>query len=157
MIKIKNIFRKKKSEYTPFRKETISEVSIYTQHGIMFEWCEVSDNSHNQVFSDHYMKILRKRTKLDENGFVEHKDTKIDHPLTGKKIRLVEDGVKREVWVESVHKHWYWGYYLVILFYTVMDNGGHSHGTRIFENINCHFPTILDDIEENRKNIEFDI
>lgn len=151
-------FLKKKQPkvYTPFRQETISEVSVHTQHGVMFEWCEVSDGSHNQVFTDHYMKIYRKRSELDEKGFIKHnRDTKIDHPLTGKKIILVEDGVEREVWVESVHKHWYWGSYLVILFYTIMDNGGHSHGTRSFENINCHFPSILDDIEENRKNMKF--
>jgi hypothetical protein len=140
--------KKTKPEFTPFRKEHISGISTDTQHGVMFEWCEVSDGSYNQVFSDNYMKVYRQRGK-------QPKDTKIDHPLTGKKITLVEDGKEREVWVESVHKHWYWGYYLVILFYTVMDNGGHSHGTRTFENINCHFPIILDDIEENQKNIKY--
>jgi len=141
--------KKKKKEYTPFRKERYSEISLYTQFGLMFEWDE-PDGSHNMAFSDHYMKIYRKRCP-------EPRETRIEHPLTGKKITLIEDGKEREVWVESVHKHWYWGHYLVILYYTVMENGGHSHGTRNFENINCHFPTILDDIEETRKNMKFEI
>lgn len=134
---------------SPFRKETISELTVQTQKGVMYEWCEVSDQSHNLFFSDHYMKVRRAR----EKDCV--KSTEVEnHPLVGKKIIITNDEDGREVWVESVHKHWYMGYYLVALYYTIMDNGGHSHGTRAFENINCHCPCMLDDIEENQKSMK---
>jgi hypothetical protein len=117
----------------------------------MYEWCEVSDQSHNLFFLDHYMKVRQKR----EKDCV--KSIKIEnHPLEGKKIHLNGVNGEREVWVESVHTHWFMGYYLVILYYTIMKNGNHSHGTRIFKNINCHCPPILVDIEENQKTTLFD-
>jgi len=81
-----------------FRKERISEITQWTQRGVMWEWCEVSDNSQNQYFSDHWSNVRRVRK-------IEPKDTKIEHELTGKKILI--DG--RELTIVSIHKHWFMG------------------------------------------------
>ena len=121
-----------------FRKERISEITEWTQRGVMWEWCEVSDNSQNQYFSDHWSNVRRVRK-------IESKDTKVEHELTGKKILI--DG--RELTVVSIHKHWFLGFYLIILF--VDEN--ESHGTFSFQNISCHCPTITEDIENNKKRI----
>jgi hypothetical protein len=127
-----------------FRKERYSEYTQNTQFGVMVEWFDKKDNSKNQFFSGHYSRILRAINK-------QWGDTKVEHELTGKKIFI--DG--EEHWVESVHKHWNIGYYLVILYYRVMENGGHSHGTLYYENITCHDPFTLETIEETKKILTF--
>jgi hypothetical protein len=127
-----------------FRKEKYSDITQNTQFGTMWEWDE-NDGSHNQFFSEHYTKILRARNhEFGDNSPIEHE-------LTGKKIFI--DGEER--WVESVHKHWFIGYYLVLLYYKIMEDGGHSHGVFEYENINSHCPTILEYIEENKERIKF--
>ncbi len=154
-----NFFKKKKKkEYTPFRKERISNISLYTQHGVMFEWFDINDSSQNLIFSDHYMKVRRAKDEILRKDIYSAKFSREivevkNHHLIGKKILISNTKKEREVYVQSVHKQWYWGYYLVILYYTIMDNGNHSHGVIEFENINCHHPTILDSIEKN-KNIK---
>ena len=50
--------------------------------------------------------------------------------------------------VEKVLKHWYLGNYLVLL----LNNGHDSHVLVYWENISCVEPTVLESINENRKN-----
>ena len=106
-----------KIKHMSFRKERYSDITQNTQFGCMWEWNDQKDDSHNQFFSDHYMNIRKARNIQFE------KNNTVDHELTGKKVLI--DG--KEYWVESVHKHWFIGYYLVLLYYNVMENGGHSH------------------------------
>lgn len=128
----------------PFRKDRISNISQHTQNGVMFEWCDVEDQCQKQFFLNHYMNILRaKKINFD------NRNDPVEHILTGKKFLC--DG--RELYIQSVHKHWFMGYYYVLLYYSIMENGNHSHGTLSYENISCHYPDILDEIEENRNKI----
>lgn len=126
-----------------FRLEKYSKYSYRTQFGTMWEWDE-KDGSHNQFFTDHYLRIINARG-------IKFGDNIIEHELTGKKVLI--DGKER--WVESVHKHWNMGYYLVLLYYKVMENGGHSHGTFYYENINSHCPFTTNEIKKNKKRIKF--
>ena len=114
---------------------------------------------------DHYMKVRREREKLGlptfndlypENGRV------FNHNLEGKKIVRVEDG--KEYTIESVHKHWYQGWYICLLVYSLSETEselltkeiidgkryGHSHNFIFWENINCQYDIILESIGENR-------
>ena len=123
-----------------FRKERYSKYTQNTQNGVMWEWDE-KDGSHNQFFPSLYLKILHERN-IDLN-----KDTRIkNHELIGKKILV--NGEER--WVDTVHKHWDIGYYVVVLYYRIMENGGHSHGSFFYENINSHSPFVLDEIKKNQ-------
>jgi hypothetical protein len=65
-----------------------------------------------------------------------------DHPLVGKKI--FDYHKNEELNIESVHKHWYGGWYIVLL---VEHNK--SHGQVLFQNISCLHPVIIEDIEES--------
>ena len=68
----------------------------------------------------------------------------VDHPFLGKKF-LREDGY---VVFTQIVKHWYGGYYYFGV-YEVNDSG--SHGTACIENINCINDTILELIEDFKK------
>ena len=70
---------------------------------------------------------------------------------TGKKYIL--DGVTH--YVQATHKHYQRGYYIMLLTYTIMDNGHLSHGNLIIENINSKDSIIIESSAEN-KNIVFE-
>lgn len=70
------------------------------------------------------------------------------HKLEGVKIH--DKTGNRYVTVESVHKHWYKGWYYVILYYTEYEHFGEihkSHGTLTYQNISCTDSTILECIQ----------
>jgi len=70
--------------------------------------------------------------------------TKVDLPnhfLVGR--RIFDHHKQRELNIQSVHKHWYGGWYLVLL----VEHDG-SHGLVLYENISCFHPIILEQIEE---------
>jgi len=88
------------------------------------------------------------------------------HELEGQKF--YEKDTNQEYTIDHVCKHWYHGWYLIVVVYKYYElsenspfdyeiiNGkkyGRSHGTRMWENINCIHDVILDSIEENKKNI----
>ena len=98
----------------------------------------------------HYERVRRERTKVGlpvgspKNGLIE------DHPLKGKKIipsHREEIGI-----IQNVYKHWYHGYYLMLL---VNYNG--SHGNVWWENINCENEIILDSIAESRRDFRLEV
>ena len=114
---------------------------------------------------DHYMKVRKERQKrglpmfedlYPDNGRI------FDHELEGKKIIRVSDN--KEYTIQSVHKHWYEGWYIMILAYSLSETTselltkeiidgkryGHSHTTLFWENISCHYDIILEGIEENK-------
>lgn len=65
------------------------------------------------------------------------------HPLLNKVLIDIEDD--RELVIESVHRHWYIGYYWIILY---RINGTKSHGTCIYKNENCVDSTILEGVND---------
>ncbi len=75
------------------------------------------------------------------------------HPLLNKiLIDNNENKNKRELIIESIHKHWHIGYYWCLVYRTV---GTKSHGTLYFKNINSIDSTILESIDRARTNITF--
>lgn len=72
------------------------------------------------------------------------------HPLLGKKIHDLEDD--RILIIESVHTHWYFGFYKCLVY---RMEGTRSHGTLIYENINCYDETVLEILEENKDKFVF--
>jgi len=76
----------------------------------------------------------------------ETKLTNIDlpnHDLVGRK--LLDQHEQRTYAIRSASKHWYGGWYLVLL----IEHDG-SHGSLIYENISCFHPLILEQIEESK-------
>lgn len=75
------------------------------------------------------------------------------HPLLNKiLIDSREDENERELVIESIHKHWYNGYYWVLVYRV---NGTKSHGTLFYKNINSIDSTIIEGIEETINNVTF--
>lgn len=72
------------------------------------------------------------------------------HPLLNKIIIDSRDGQK--VIIESVHKHWYNGYYWCIVYRTL---GTRSHGTLYYKNENSIDSTIIEAVEETINNWKF--
>jgi hypothetical protein len=60
----------------------------------------------------------------------------------------------RYITIQSVHRHWYCGWYKVVLYYTEYLHLGEikkSHGTLCYENENCTEEIVLENIRENRE------
>ena len=72
-----------------------------------------------------------------------------NHPFENFKIILPNRKKENDIFVESVHQHWDKGYYLYVLYYTIMDNGNKSHGGFMWKNINSQCPFINSYIKEN--------
>lgn len=67
-----------------------------------------------------------------------------DHPLIGK--RLYGRNANKEYTVVSVNKHWYNGWYEVLL----LEDNKKSSRLLIWKNIDCKEESILKSIDENR-------
>jgi len=122
-----------------------------------------------QFNEPHYSKVYHKRKLLNlplfsdlypESGRI------FGHEMEGKKI-LDDD---QEYTIQSVHKHWYHGWYYIFVVYKYyklhenspfefeMINGekcGKSHGTRYWKNISCVNDIILTSIKESEENLIF--
>lgn len=105
-----------------------------------------------RFFSDHYLKVRRYR---ESRGLTTMKDFMfpdngriIDHPLIDKEF---EKKGKRYI-VESVHKHWYMGWYELAV---ARQAGTKSHGTFMIKSYNCSYDVVLEAIEENDKEIKW--
>lgn len=70
-----------------------------------------------------------------------------EHAFLGKKILW---GKKKYI-IESIHKQWYCGFYLVAL----IRDKNNSHGCVYIENISCHDHNILDGVKEFSKKATF--
>lgn len=106
----------------------------------------------SRFYSDHYQKVKRYRESI---GLTTYKDFMfpdngniVDHILLNKEF---EKNGKRFV-VESVHKHWYMGWYELAVARQV---GTKSHGTFMIKSHNCKMDVILEAIEENEREIKW--
>lgn len=115
----------------------------------------------------HYMKVYRARKEkglpMFDDLYPEHGRI-FGHELEGKKIFNNEK--QKEYIIQSVHKHWYKGWYYMILAYSFSETTseflttdiidgktyGRSHAPLMWENINCIDETILKSIGETRLN-----
>jgi len=118
---------------------------------------------------EHYRKVREARQRLNlpsfsdffpENGKV------FGHELEGKKLRHVETG--KVIYIQSVHKHWYKGWYYALLVYTLYKTNnedfvtdvvdgekfGRSHGLKFWENISSIDSTVLKIISKVRNEWE---
>jgi hypothetical protein len=105
----------------------------------MFVELRNEDGSYHRWDPVLYTNIYRDRN-------VGHRDTHIeDHPLIGKRFLKRESRLptahEKNVTIESVHLHWFCGYYQMAIY--VDDNN--SHGTVIVKNINSISPVIIDE------------
>lgn len=97
---------------------------------------------------DHFIRVLNAKEKL---GILQRHETELkNHPLIGKKV-ICLDSEKEYYTVDKVYKQWHLGYYIAL---ALVDNN-RSHRIVYFENINCHEKLILDDIEDNKKIVQF--
>lgn len=119
---------------------------------------------------DHYRKVRQERNRrglpdfsdlYPENGRI------FGHILEGKKLFNKEK--QKEYTIQSVHKHWYRGWYYMILTYSLSETTselltdeiidgkryGHSHAPLMWENISCIDNTIINCINDCRTKYEF--
>jgi len=97
---------------------------------------------------DHYRRVREARN--DTNLPV----GKLNIPLKNHQFvdRKLYDKEENEVYtIESVHKHWYSGWYIVLL---IVDCAG-SSCLLFWENINCMEELIINGILENNKRYSF--
>lgn len=114
---------------------------------------------------DHYRKVREARKKA---GLPEFKDLFPEngrifgHELEGRK--LYNKFKRKEYTIQSVHKHWYHGWYYMILAYSlspteselltneIIDGKryGYSHVPLMWENISCIDEIVLESIAENQ-------
>ena len=96
------------------------------------------------VHMENYIKIRRKREQL---GIPVAPLSVVleNHELLNK--TLIDNRNGKEYVIEQVLNLWYYGWYTVLL---VQNNG--SHGIRIWRNISCDYPIILDQIEATQRN-----
>lgn len=91
------------------------------------------------------------RSFLGKNGLVEN------HPLVGKKVINIDPDPEwihnfgKVSVIESVHIHWHFGYYYVLL----IRDSKNSHGIIDYANINSTDPIILECIDHSLKRYEF--
>jgi len=106
----------------------------------------------SRFYSDHYLKVRRYR---EANGLSTMKDFMFpdngrieEHHLVNKEF---EKNGKRYV-IESVHKHWYMGWYELAVARQV---GTKSHGTFMIKSYNCKMDVILEAVQENEREIKW--
>jgi hypothetical protein len=98
---------------------------------------------------DHFLKVLREKEKL---GIFFHRDNEIkDHPLVGKKCICLDNTENKVYIVDRVVKNWHLGFYVTL----ALVDENRSHRMVMYENISCHETIILNDIEDNKKIVQF--
>ncbi len=128
----------------------------------MLEKRDIIDSSFNW---EHYNKVYSARNAANKNAgrviypmfedLYPEKGRVFNHVLEGRKIYDKEKN--RYITVQSVHKHWYGGWYYMLLFYTEYEHLGKiekSHGTLFFKNINCEKEAILNAIKRANERYE---
>jgi len=124
-----------------FIKERISDITFETQNGVMYKWDDKLGT--NFYFSDHHRKIMRNRFGDNDDERKKLYNIQItDHPYLNK--TFIYKGEKYIV--DTIHKQWYIGYFLVMLY----KNENNSHGQLIFENISCHEPSFVKDTKRRK-------
>lgn len=112
-----------------------------------------------------YLKVLKERDRLGLPSFDDiypESGRIFNHELENRKIKNVETG--QEYTIQSVHKHWYHGWYYMVLAYSLCETKSEllrtdtidgkdytrSHAPIFWENISCINDSILESIAENR-------
>jgi len=116
---------------------------------------------------EHYRKVRRERNKKglpDFSDLYPEHGRVFGHELEGKKLFNKEK--QKEYTIQSVHKHWYHGWYYMVLAYSFSETSsellttdiidgktyGRSHAPLMWENISCIDETILESIDDCRTN-----
>lgn len=112
----------------------------------------------------HYNLVEEARLKRGlptRKDFTEDWDTREGYNIAGKRLHtrhhpyqdlhLIERETGKRYIVDSVHKHHYFGFYMVLL---VREEGSQSHGVVCWENISCHDPITLEGIKEAHERFE---
>jgi hypothetical protein len=111
---------------------------------------EGSDGDRNFFNEQLYLQILS--AKQIDCGHIRESNIPVDIELTNqlKDKQIIgfpfDDNT---IYVQSVHKGWLLGYYLVILYYSVLPNNNRSHGQFTYKNINSIHPIILQQMAHN--------
>ena len=112
-----------------------------------------------------YLKVLKERDRLGLPSFDDiypESGRIFNHELENRKIKNVENG--KDYTIHSVHKHWYHGWYYMVLAYSLCETKSEvlrtdtidgkdyarSHAPIFWENISCINDSILESIAENR-------
>ena len=111
-----------------------------------------------------YMKVRKARKEKNLpmfNDYYPENGRILNHELENKKIFNTETNT--EYIIQSVHKHWYRGWYYVLLVYRLYETNklmatdeidgklyGRSHCTLSWENISCVNDIVIDSIHKNR-------
>lgn len=107
------------------------------------------------------LRKIKNFTDSNEFDFYHEDSVGIDGKLRVKKFHPLlnsilidnrEDENGRELIIESVHKHWYNGYYWIAI-YRIL--GTKSHGICFFKNVNCIDKTIIEAINETIQFVNF--
>ena len=102
-------------------------------------------------YPDHYRKVMAVREiKNNTKGFLPDSEYA---KTVGSGKKFMKNG--KYYYVQAAHKHWYFGYYIMLLTYNIMENGHFSHSNTFIENINSFDETITESIEKN-SNIVFE-
>jgi hypothetical protein len=110
---------------------------------------------YNQILKIRNIQINTEHDYYHENSISIDGTIRIkkEHPLQNKiLIDNRENKNSREIIIESIHKHWYFGYYWIIIYRIINTK---SHGSIIYKNINSIDNTIFESIEETIKYITF--
>lgn len=119
------------------------------------------------IFNEkHYMKVRNARKEKGLPMFDDYYPESgriFNHELENRK--LINKEKNKEYTIQSVHKHWYHGWYYMLLIYRLYEtnevmatdeiNGklyGRSHCSLIWENISCTNDITVNSILENKNN-----
>ena len=72
--------------------------------------------------------------------------------------KLFDNEEKRTVTIDTVHHHWHYGWYVMVLYYTEYEHLGEtkrSHGQLFLDNITCKNECILEGIAEGKARYSF--
>lgn len=108
---------------------------------------------YNQIHNERLSRGLQTR-----DDFKEDWDTHTGENIEGKPfntrhhpyqdLKLVEAKTGKIYVVDSVHKHHYFGFYIVLL---IRAEGSQSHGVAYWENISCKDSSVIEGIEETKE------
>ena len=127
-------------------------MNIYNRNTYETENLKTEDFIRGIGFDNNLLVKLNCLKKSNEFDFYHEEGVSIDgtirikkyHPLLNQ-ILIDSCDNDRELIVESVHKHWYQGYYWCLVYRIV---GTKSHGTLFYKNINSIDTTIINGVDE---------
>jgi hypothetical protein len=127
---------------------------------------EKKDIIHENFDHNLYMRIRKSRRLRNEiAGEIIYPTFENLYPDGGRQYghewegaKLYDHKKKRTVTIDTVHHHWYHGWFVMVLFYTEYKHLGEikrSHGQLSLKNISCKNETILKGIAKDSANYSF--